>query len=92
VYGRYTGRQAFAANLEYRQDILNFGDFGAISAIGFLDAGMVQEDKELESNKLHVGLYIGQRRLRFDLSSDAEKRAYYAAPVRYTITLRYHVN
>ena len=31
VYGRYTGRQALAANLEYRQDILNFGDFGAIT-------------------------------------------------------------
>jgi len=55
IYGRYTGRQALALNVEYRQDILNFGDFGAISAIGFIDAGMVQEISELESNKLHVG-------------------------------------
>ena len=55
VYGRYTGRQALAANIEYRQDILNFGDFGAITAIGFMDAGMVQENADLESNKLHVG-------------------------------------
>lgn len=55
VYGRYTGRQALAANVEYRQDILNFGDFGAITALGFVDAGMVQENRELESNKLHVG-------------------------------------
>ena len=54
VYGRFTGRQAVVTNLEYRQDILNFGDFGAISAIGFFDAGMVQENEE-ESNKLHIG-------------------------------------
>jgi hypothetical protein len=54
VYGRYAGRQALAANVEYRQDILNFGDFGAITALGFLDAGMVQE-LETESNTLHVG-------------------------------------
>jgi len=54
VYGRYTGRQALVTNLEYRQDILNFGDFGAISALGFFDAGMVQEN-EAESNKLHIG-------------------------------------
>ncbi len=44
-----------------------------------------------KSCKLHVGLYIAQRRLRFDLTSDVEKQAYYSAPVRYTITLRYRV-
>ena len=54
VYGRYTGRQALVTNLEYRQDILNFGDFGAISAIGFFDGGLVQENED-ESNKLHIG-------------------------------------
>jgi outer membrane protein assembly factor BamA len=54
VYGRYTGRQALAANVEYRQDVLNFGDFGAITAVGFMDAGMVQE-LETESNTLHFG-------------------------------------
>lgn len=54
VYGRYTGRQAFAANLEYRQDILNFGDFGAISAIGFMDMGLVKEFED-DSDKLHLG-------------------------------------
>ncbi len=54
IYGRYAGRQVLATNVEYRQDILNFGDFGAISALGFLDAGMVQEH-ESESNTLHVG-------------------------------------
>ena len=54
VYGRFTGRQALVTNLEYRQDVLNFGDFGAITAIGFFDAGMVQEH-EAESNKLHIG-------------------------------------
>lgn len=55
LYGRYAGRQAVVANLEYRQDILNFGDFGAITALGFLDGGLVQENAEAESNKLHVG-------------------------------------
>jgi outer membrane protein assembly factor BamA len=55
IYGRYAGRQALAMNVEYRQDVLNFGDFGAITAIGFVDAGMVQENPEFESNKLHVG-------------------------------------
>ena len=59
VYGRYTGRQALAANLEYRQDVLNFGDFGAISAVGFFDGGMVQENADLESNKLHIGAGAG---------------------------------
>ena len=54
VYGRFTGRQALVTNLEYRQDILNFGDFGAISALGFFDAGLVHEN-EGESNKLHIG-------------------------------------
>ncbi len=44
-----------------------------------------------KSCKLHVGLYITQRPLRFDLTSDVEKQAYYSAPVRYTITLRYRV-
>jgi len=44
-----------------------------------------------KSCKLHVGLYIAQRPLRFDLTSDMEKQAYYSAPVRYTITLRYRV-
>lgn len=54
VYGRYTGRKALVANVEYRQDILNFGDFGAISAIGFIDAGRVKE-LDTESDALHVG-------------------------------------
>jgi hypothetical protein len=45
VYGRFTGRQALVTNLEYRQDILNFGDFGAISALGFFDAGLGSRER-----------------------------------------------
>jgi len=58
VYGRYTGRKVFLANAEFRQDILNFGDFGAITGLAFLDAGMVQE-LETESNDLHLGGGLG---------------------------------
>jgi outer membrane protein assembly factor BamA len=54
VYGRFTGRKALVANVEYRQDILNFGDFGAITALGFIDAGRVQE-LDTDSDDLHVG-------------------------------------
>ena len=59
VYGRYTGRQVVVGSLEFRQDILNFGDYGAFTGIGFIDAGMVQEVKAAESNTLHVGGGVG---------------------------------
>lgn len=61
IYGRYTGRNLVLANLEYRQDILNFGDYGAISALAFLDAGAVSEweagyaDASSDSGDLHIG-------------------------------------
>jgi hypothetical protein len=55
VYGRYTGRDLLLANLEVRQTILDFGDFGAIGALAFLDAGRVKEGVPDESNDLHVG-------------------------------------
>lgn len=42
-YGRWAGRQLVLANAELRQDILNFGDYGAFTAVGFLDAGRVKE-------------------------------------------------
>ena len=42
-----------------------------------------------ESHKLHAGLHIGQRPLRFDLIDEKQKKAYYEAPVSYKIRLRY---
>lgn len=55
IYGRYTGRQVVLGNLEIRQDILNFGDYGAFTAVGFVDAGVVQEKPAVESNTLRFG-------------------------------------
>ena len=59
VYGRYTGRQQLLGNIELRQDILNFGDYGAFTGIAFLDGGMVQENEAAESNTVHVGGGLG---------------------------------
>jgi len=42
-----------------------------------------------ESHKVHAGLRIGQRPLRFDLIDEKQKKAYYEAPVSYKIRLRY---
>lgn len=55
VYGRFTGQDVVVLNLEYRQDILNLGDFGAFTAVGFLDAGRVKEAALSQSSDLHVG-------------------------------------
>ena len=44
-----------------------------------------------ESNRLHVGIYIGQRPLRFDLFDEKQQADYYEAPVSYTITLKYRI-
>ncbi len=42
-----------------------------------------------ESHKLHAGLHIGHRALRFDLIDEKQKKDYYEAPVSYKIRLRY---
>jgi hypothetical protein len=55
LYGRYTGRDVVVANAELRQDILNFGDFGAITAVGFVDAVQAHEHLPGESDTLHLG-------------------------------------
>lgn len=59
VYGRFAGRDLLLINLEYRQDILNLGDYGAFTAVGFLDAGRVAEFEGMtgatESRDLHIG-------------------------------------
>lgn len=43
------------------------------------------------AHKLHAGICIGQRPLRFDLIDEEQKVAHYNAPVSYTITLRYRL-
>jgi outer membrane protein assembly factor BamA len=55
VAGRLTGREVLLANLEVRHDILNLGDYGAITAIGFLDGGRARERVPGESKDLHWG-------------------------------------
>jgi hypothetical protein len=54
-YGRFAGLDVVVMNFEIRQDILNLGDFGAFTAVGFLDAGRVGEQGIAESNDLHLG-------------------------------------
>lgn len=54
-YGRFTGLDLVVLNLEYRQDILNLGDFGAFTFVSFLDAGSVKEAGLTGNNDLHVG-------------------------------------
>jgi len=55
IYGRYAGRDLLLANVEIRQTILDFADFGAIGAIAFLDAGRAKEGLPDESNDLRIG-------------------------------------
>jgi len=55
--GRLTGRHSFFGNLEVRHDVLAFGDLGAISLLGFVDAGRVFEGESfrLTTDDLKVG-------------------------------------
>lgn len=55
--GRLIGRDVLLGNLEIRQDILNFGDYGAISALAFADAGRVFENEgfALTTHGMKVG-------------------------------------
>ncbi len=50
--GRFTGKDALFGNLEVRHDLIAFGDLGAITLLGFVDAGRVFED---EGFKLTTG-------------------------------------
>jgi outer membrane protein assembly factor BamA len=57
VEGRYAGQHVLLAGAEVRHDLINAGDFGAITLIAFLDAGRVFED---ESFKLTFdGMKVG---------------------------------
>src|ERR671920_66602 len=55
--GRLAGRHVLFGNLEVRHDLLAFGDYGAISLLGFLDAGRVfeAENFRLTSEDVKVG-------------------------------------
>ena len=55
--GRLAGRHTVFGNLEVRHDLLAFGDYGAISLLGFVDAGRVFEEESfrLTSEDVKVG-------------------------------------
>ncbi|HEX2218911.1 MAG TPA: BamA/TamA family outer membrane protein [Gemmatimonadales bacterium] len=55
--GRFVGEGTLFANLEVRHDVLPFGDLGALTVLGFLDAGRVFEEESfrLTTDDLHVG-------------------------------------
>ena len=55
--GRLAGRHVLFGNLEVRHDLIAFGDLGAITLIGFVDAGRVfqGENFRLTTDDLKVG-------------------------------------
>jgi outer membrane protein assembly factor BamA len=55
--GRLAGKDVLFGNLEVRHDLLAFGDLGAITLIGFVDAGRVFEGEgfKLTTSDLKVG-------------------------------------
>jgi outer membrane protein assembly factor BamA len=66
--GRYAGKHVLFANLEAHHDLLALGDLGAITLIGFLDAGRVFEGEPfkltLDEVKVGGGGGLGIRLLR----------------------------
>jgi outer membrane protein assembly factor BamA len=66
--GRFAGKHVMFGNLEVRHDLLALGDLGAITLIGFVDAGRVfeQESFKLTTDgvKLGGGGGVGIRILR----------------------------
>ena len=67
-YERYAGTGVLIGSAEIRHDILDAGDFGAITAIGFVDAGRVFEGEPFtfttKGLKVGGGLGLGIRVLR----------------------------
>jgi outer membrane protein assembly factor BamA len=55
--GRFAGKDVLLGNLEVRHDLIAFGDLGAITLLGFVDAGRVFENEtfKLTTNDLKVG-------------------------------------
>lgn len=67
--GRFIGPHVLFTNLEARYDLRSFGDFAAVTLLGFVDAGRVFDEGEgfsLTTDDLHVGAGggIGLRLLR----------------------------
>jgi outer membrane protein assembly factor BamA len=46
--GRFAGRDVLLGNLEVRHNLLSLGDLGAITLLGFLDAGRVFEHEQFK--------------------------------------------
>ena len=44
--GRYAGRGLLLGNLELRHDLFDFGDYGAVTLLGFVDGGRVFESED----------------------------------------------
>ena len=54
--GRFAGKGSLFGNLEVRHDVLPLGDLGAVTLLGFIDAGRVFEGESfrLTTDDLHV--------------------------------------
>ena len=55
--GRLSGKGTLFGNLEVRHDLLPFGDLGAVTLLGFVDAGRVfeQEPFSFTTERMKVG-------------------------------------
>ena len=53
--GRFAGKGVLFGNFEVRHDLIAFGDLGAITLIGFVDAGRVFEGEKFTTKDLKVG-------------------------------------
>ena len=56
--GRYLGTDALFVNAEVRHDLLNLGNYGAVSLLAYFDAGRVfeRESFRLTTEDFHVGV------------------------------------
>jgi surface antigen Omp85-like protein len=52
--GRLTGKGTLFGNLEVRHDLLPFGDLGAVTLLGFVDAGRVFEQEPFRFTTEHM--------------------------------------
>jgi len=52
--GRLSGKGTLFGNLEVRHDLLPFGDLGAVTLLGFLDAGRVFEQESFRFTTEHM--------------------------------------
>lgn len=66
--GRLTGKGTLFGNLEVRHDLLSLGDLGAVTLLGFVDAGRVFEEESFrlttENMKVGAGGGVALRILR----------------------------